>query len=67
MNRDDWADRQERSNLALLHFMTWVSLRFGRRAGRVLLRVITAYVLFSPSARRASRAYLNSALGRHAG
>jgi predicted LPLAT superfamily acyltransferase len=68
MNRDDWADRQERSNLALLRFMTWVSLRFGRRAGRVLLRVIAAYfVVFSPSARRASRAYLNRALGRHAG
>jgi predicted LPLAT superfamily acyltransferase len=68
MERDDWADRQERSNLALLRFMTWVSLRFGRRAGRVLLRIITAYfVLFSPSARRASRGYLNRALGRHAG
>jgi predicted LPLAT superfamily acyltransferase len=68
MERDDWADRQERSNLALLRFMTWISLSFGRRAGRVLLRVITAYfVLFSPSARRASRSYLNRALGRHAG
>jgi predicted LPLAT superfamily acyltransferase len=68
MERDDWADRQERSNLALLRFMTWISLSFGRRVGRVLLRLITAYfVLFSPSARRASRAYLNRALGRHAG
>jgi predicted LPLAT superfamily acyltransferase len=68
MNRDDWADRQERSNLALLRFMTWVSLRFGRRIGRVLLRIITAYfVVFAPRARRASRGYLNRALGRHAG
>jgi predicted LPLAT superfamily acyltransferase len=67
-NRDDWADRQERSNLALLRFMTWVSLRFGRRIGRVLLRIVTAYfVVFAPRARRASRAYLNRALGRHAG
>jgi predicted LPLAT superfamily acyltransferase len=68
MNRDDWADRQERSNLAFLRFMTWISLRFGRRIGRILLRPITVYfVLFAPSARRASRAYLNRALGRHAG
>jgi predicted LPLAT superfamily acyltransferase len=68
MNRDDWAERQERSNLAFLRFMTWISLRFGRRAGRILLRPITVYfVLFSPSARRASRAYLNRALGRPAG
>ncbi|GJH29203.1 acyl-CoA synthetase [Caballeronia novacaledonica] len=67
-NRDDWAERQERSNLALLRFMTWVSLRFGRRIGRVLLRIIAAYfVVFAPRARRASRAYLNRALGRHAG
>ncbi|CAL8478139.1 acyl-CoA synthetase [Caballeronia sp. S22] len=66
-NRDDWAERQERSNLALLRFMTWVSLRFGRRIGRVLLRIIAAYfVVFAPRARRASRAYLNRALGRHA-
>ncbi|WP_062608256.1 LpxL/LpxP family acyltransferase [Caballeronia calidae] len=48
--------------------MTWISLRFGRGIGRVLLRVITAYfVVFAPRARRASRAYLNRALGRHAG
>jgi predicted LPLAT superfamily acyltransferase len=68
MNRDDWAERQERSNLAFLRFMTWVSLRFGRRAGRILLRPIAVYfVLFAPNARRASRGYLNRALGRHAG
>jgi predicted LPLAT superfamily acyltransferase len=68
MNRDDWAARQERSNLTFLRFMTWVSLRFGRRAGRILLRPIAVYfVLFSPRARRASRAYLDRALGRHAG
>jgi predicted LPLAT superfamily acyltransferase len=68
MNRDDWAERQERSNLAFLRFMTWVSLRFGRRAGRILLRPIAVYfVLFAPNARRASRAYLDRALGRHAG
>ena len=68
MNRSDWAQRQERSNLTLLRFMTWISLRFGRRLGRLVLRPIALYfVLFAPLARRASRCYLERALGRHAG
>jgi len=62
-----WAEREERSHPALLRAMAWLSLRFGRRAGRVVLRAVAAYfVLFSPLARRASRAYLRRALGRPA-
>lgn len=67
INLNGWAQRQERSNLTLLRTMAWLSLRFGRPAGRVLLRAIAAYfVVFSPLARRASRGYLRRALGRPA-
>jgi predicted LPLAT superfamily acyltransferase len=67
MNRTGWAKRQERSNLPLLRVMTWISLRFGRPFGRFVLRLIAGYfVLFSPSARKASRSYLQRALGRPA-
>lgn len=54
--------------MLMLRIMTWVSLRLGRTTGRVLLRLVTAYfLLFSPTSRRASRAYLQRALGRPAG
>lgn len=67
MNRSDWAQREERSNLKLLRAMTWVSLNLGRRASRALLVPITAYFLaFSADVRRASRAYLARVLGRPA-
>jgi len=67
MNLNGWAERAERGNLTLLRAMAWLSLRFGRRAGRVVLRAAAAYfVLFSPLARRASRSYLRRALGRPA-
>ncbi|AEG70259.1 LpxL/LpxP family acyltransferase [Ralstonia solanacearum] len=67
MKRTEWAQREERSNVLLLRAMTWISLRFGRRAGRAVLRVVALYfVLFSPSARRASRDYLRRVLGRPA-
>ena len=66
--RNDWLQQQERSNLAILKLMVWISLTFGRRAGRVVLYGIAAYyVLFAPRARRYSRAYLNRALGRWSG
>jgi len=49
----------------LLRLMAVLSLRMGRRAGRVALYVVAAYFfLFAPRARRASRAYLRRALGR---
>ncbi|HTH59488.1 MAG TPA: acyl-CoA synthetase [Paraburkholderia sp.] len=67
MTLNDWAQRKERSNRTLLRAMAWLSLRFGRPAGRVVLRAAAAYfVVFSPGARRASRAYLRRALGRPA-
>jgi len=63
----DWAQQPERSNLAILRLMVWISLTFGRRIGRVVLYGIAAYyVLFAAAARRASRAYLGRALGRWA-
>lgn len=49
----------------MLRIMTWISLRLGRRAGRVVLHLITAYfLLFVPAGRRASGSYLRRALGR---
>lgn len=63
----DWRSQQERSNLAILKLMVWISLTFGRRIGRLVLHGIAAYyVLFAPRARRASRDYLHRALGRWA-
>ena len=64
----EWMRRQERSNLAILRLMVWISLTFGRSVGRLVLHGIAAYfVLFAPAARRASRAYLRRVLGRWAG
>ena len=61
----DWRARPERSNMAMLRLMTWISLRLGRPAGRVVLHLITAYFLaFAPDSRRASRDYLARVLGR---
>lgn len=65
--RTDWAQRQERGNALLLRAMTWLSLRVGRRATRVVLHLCAAYyLLFSPHARAASRDYLRRVLGRPA-
>lgn len=62
-----WAQRPERSNMAILRVMVWISLHLGRRVGRIVLYGIAVYFLFfAPSARRASRAYLARALGRDA-
>jgi predicted LPLAT superfamily acyltransferase len=63
-----WIRSPERSNLAILKLMVWISLRLGRPVGRIVIYGIAAYFLaFSPSARRASRAYLKRALGRTPG
>ena len=63
----DWRQQQEKSHLAILKLMVWISLTFGRRVGRVVLYGIAAYyVLFAAAARRASRTYLGRALGRWA-
>ena len=58
-----WAHTPERSNMLMLRIMTWISLRLGRRAGRVVLHLIASYfLLFAPASRRASRCYLQRAL-----
>ena len=63
----DWLRQQEKSNLAILRLMVWISLTFGRRLGRLVLYGIAAYyVLFAPLARRYSRQYLHRALNRWA-
>ena len=49
----------------MLRVMTWISLRLGRRTGRVVLHLIASYfLLFAPASRRASSSYLRRALGR---
>ena len=59
-----WTRRPERSNMFMLRLMTWVSLTLGRGAARVVLHGIAVYfLLFAPSSRRASRQYLQRALG----
>jgi predicted LPLAT superfamily acyltransferase len=51
--------------MLMLRVMTWISLRLGRRAARVVLHLIASYfLLFAPSSRRASRNYLGRALAR---
>ena len=59
-----WRERPERSNMLMLRVMTWISLRLGRRAGRLVLYGIAAYFLVANApARRASRDYLRRCLG----
>lgn len=63
--RAEWATRPERSSMFWLRVMTWISLRLGRPAARLVLHLIAAYFLaFSPAARRASRNYLARVLDR---
>jgi len=63
-----WTDRSERGSMVMLRLMTWISLRLGRKAGRVVLAGISAYfLLLVPQARRASKTYLTRALGRPPG
>lgn len=60
-----WLARPERSHRLALQLMSWIALRLGRRAARLVLHPVTAYfLLFSPQARRASRGFLARALGR---
>lgn len=64
----EWARRAERSNMAMLRVMTWISLRLGRRLARAVLFGISLYfLLFARSARRASGVYLHRVLGRPPG
>jgi predicted LPLAT superfamily acyltransferase len=64
---DDWSRTPERSNMLMLRVMTWISLRLGRRAARVVLHGIAAYfLLFAPASRAASADYLARVLNRPA-
>jgi predicted LPLAT superfamily acyltransferase len=61
----EWAQSPERSNMLMLRMMTWISLRLGRFAGRVVLYGIAAYfLLFAPASRNSSRQYLQRVLQR---
>ena len=64
----NWREQQERSNLAILRLMVWISLSFGRGIGRLVLRGIAVwYLLLAPRARHASKDYLGRVLGRKPG
>lgn len=57
--------RHERGSILLIRFIAWLARTAGRSATRLLLYPITFYFLiFAPSARRASTAYLERMLGR---
>ncbi|MDO9221876.1 MAG: acyl-CoA synthetase [Thiobacillus sp.] len=61
----EWVKRPERSNMLMLRVMSWISLTLGRPLSRgVLVGISLYFLLFSPRARAASRAYLQHALGR---
>ena len=61
----EWAHTPERSNMLMLRVMAWISLRLGRRVGRLVLHLIASYfLLFAPVSRRASSDYLRRVLGR---
>ena len=69
MNSDgraaQWRLTPERGSVPLIRLMARLSLLLGRAPSRVVLHGVAAYFLaFSGSARRASRAYLERALGR---
>jgi predicted LPLAT superfamily acyltransferase len=64
-HRAEWAKRPERSNRLMLRVMSWISLTLGRSLSRgVLVGISLYFLLFSPRSRRASRGYLQRALGR---
>jgi predicted LPLAT superfamily acyltransferase len=63
----DWAQTPERSNMPMLRAMTWISLRLGRRAARIVLHLIAGYFLLcAPASRRASGNYLRRVLSHPA-
>lgn len=60
-----WLVQRERGSRLALKAMTWIALRLGYGAGRLLLYPICGYfMLVTGAARRASRAYLRRVLGR---
>ena len=66
--RAAWAAAPERGSRVLMRCVAWLAQRLGRRMTRWMLYPGACYYLvFAPRARRASRAFLNRALGRPAG
>ncbi len=64
---EQWLQRPEGGNLFGLRLIRGVALKLGRGPVRLLLYPITLYFLLRrPPERRASRAYLQRVLGRHA-
>jgi predicted LPLAT superfamily acyltransferase len=60
-----WLQQRERGSLFALRLITWLTQLLGYRFGRVLLYPVCLYfMLFSPGARAASRAFLARVLGR---
>ncbi|MGB5081107.1 MAG: acyl-CoA synthetase [Burkholderiales bacterium] len=60
-----WLEHRERGTRSATRFMKWLALRCGRGVARLALYPVCAYfLLFSPRARKASRQYLELALGR---
>ncbi|MBH1965682.1 MAG: acyl-CoA synthetase [Comamonadaceae bacterium] len=67
VRKASWAQNPERSSMAALRFMSWLSLTLGRRISRLVLYPIALYfLLFAPIAKRASKTFLSRALGRPA-
>lgn len=61
----EWTRTSERGSLPLIRLMVWFSLKLGRTAGRVPLRIIAAYFLvFGGKSGRAIRGFLRRCLGR---
>ena len=60
-----WAARRERGSLLMMRIMVFLSMRLGRRIGRIVLHGTAAYFfLFTPTVRGHMRNYLRRALGR---
>ncbi len=60
-----WLSQEERGSPFLMRLITWITLKLGRPAGRMLLAPISLYfLLFSRRARAASSLYLGRALAR---
>jgi predicted LPLAT superfamily acyltransferase len=63
--RPEWITHRERGTMTMLRVMTFISLRLGRPAARIVLYGIAAYFfLFAPTARHHMRTYLRRVLGR---
>lgn len=66
--RPQWVTRPERGSLLAMRLIAWIARRVGRGAARLLLYPICLYfILFAGAGRRASRDYLQRALGRDPG